>query len=823
GTLLEYVFTSTGGYSALTWDVTTQASCEYGDVNANVLPATFTNGSVTVVPDPAITSDPANVTLEEGQNASFTVTASNATGYQWEVSTDNGNTWNSVGNTLPYIGANSATLQIISTPVGFNQYQYRCIASGMCQPAATSQAALLTVTPIITTTIGTHSFCADEIIVPVNVEHFYGVAGVSLTMGYNSVVLQYAGVHSSHPALASGTLFDNSILGKVFISWFSITPVNIGDDLLLELAFTSNNPGASSLVWDTINTGNCEYNNIASGIISSVFVDGMVNVLPTPAKFQVTGGGEYCAGGMGVMLGLSGSQNGVTYELMLDGIHVMYMNGTGSAISFGYQTGAGTYTVHAVTVSSGCDMHMTGSKTVTINALPVANAGADQIMLLGTGASLDGSATGGTPGYTYLWTPGNLATEDANVNPAVTTVYTLLVTDSKGCTDTDDATVTVYMNTVKGYVTYNNNQNTPMSGVTVYMEDDNGGSKTVRTDVTDANGYYEFPAVANGTYNLWATHNGAWGGVNSTDALVIMEHFIKLHLITDPLKLEAADVDASTYVNTTDAFQAASRFAQIISAFNAGDWVFETAQVTLNLDDYVSVNLEGMCTGDANGSYIPGLKAASSVSLSQQGTLNISGKKEIEIPFSVTEPQQVGAISLELLLPEGMQVSSVMAGKEIALFRQEGQVLNISWYNTTALDLEAGQTLFSIRAMVNGDLNGAISLVDGELADATAQPIPGASIVAPKLSKLSSSMELSNYPNPFSSRTQISYSLPEAGNVVIRVFNLLGEEVAELVNASAEAGDHTVSFNGSSLQPGLYHYRMDVNGASVTRTMVRIR
>jgi hypothetical protein len=822
GTLLEYVFTSAGGYSALTWDVTTQGSCEYGDVSANILAATFTNGSVTAVPDPAITSNPANLELEEGQNASFTVTASNATAYQWQVSTDNGATWSNVGNTLPYIGANSATLQIISTPVGFNMNQYRCIASGMCQPDAVSGAAVLTVNPIITTFIGTHSFCADEIIVPINVEHFYGVAGVSLTLGYNSVVLQYTGIHSSHPALA-GSVLDNSIPGKIFISWYSTTPVSIGDDVLLELAFTSNNAGSTSMVWDTINTGNCEYNNIDNDIITSIFTEGMVTVLPTPTKYQVTGGGEYCQSGAGVMIGLSGSQTGVQYELLLDGVHVMYMNGTGSAISFGNQTGAGVYTVYAVNNASNCDMMMNGSKSITINPLPVADAGSDQIMLLGTGTSLDGSATGGTPGYTYLWTPGNLATEDINVNPAATTTYTLLVTDSKGCTDADDATVTVYLNTVNGYVNYNNNSNTPIAGVTVYMMDNNGGSKTTWTDVTDANGYYEFPAVANGTYDIWATHNGAWGGVNSTDALIIMEHFIKLHLITDPLKLEAADVDASSFVNTTDAFQAASRFAQIINAFAAGDWVFETKQVTLDLDDFVTVSFEGMCVGDANGSYIPGLKAAASVSLEQQGTLNLNGKKDVIIPIRTLTAVELGAISLSLSIPGGVNVTNVKVGNETAIFSQNGNTLSISWYNTEGINLAAGETMLSIQARLSGDVNESFTILEGELADGTASVIHGAQISMPKLSTLNQELMLSNYPNPFSNRTQISYSLPEAGNVSIKVFNLLGEEVAELVNEYAEAGNYNVSLNGSSMQPGLYHYRMDINGTSITRTMVRIK
>lgn len=822
GTLLEYVFTSAGGYSDLTWDVNTQAACEYSDVNTNVLAATFVDGSVTVVPDPMITSNPAAVTLEEGQNASFAIAASNATAYQWQVSTDGGLTWTDVSNTLPYIGADQANLQILAVPVTFNQYQYRCIAAGMCSPDAISAPALLTVAPIITASIGSYSFCADEIIVPVDVTHFYGVAGVSLTLGYNSVVLNYNGVHSTNPLLAGGTFIDNSYLGKVFISWFSLTPVDLGDDVLLELAFTSSSPGTSALVWDLTLADNCQFNNIASDNITSIFVDGSVTVLPTPFKYNMTGGGEYCQGGQGVMIGLAFSQIGVNYDLLLNGTYVKTVAGTGTALSFGYQTAAGTYTVYAVNANSGCDMNMTGSKTITINPLPVAEAGADDIMLSGTSTTLSGSATGGTPGYNYSWTPGGMSTQSVNVSPAATQTYTLLVTDSKGCADSDDVTITVYMNTIQGQVTYNNMQQTPMAGVTVYLQDVSGVKSTL-SDITDANGNYSFPELPNGTYELWASHNGTWGGVNSTDALAIMQHFILLHPITDPLKVEASDVDASGYVNSTDAFQTASRFVQNITSFAAGDWAFEEKQVTLNMDNYVDVDLKGICYGDANGSYIPNLKASSLVSLTQQGTMNTLAAKTLEIPVIAESAMEVGAISLEMRIPANLKVTAVTVGQEQASIHQDGQNLSISWFNTNAIRLEQGNVMMRISGLTQGAVEGNFSLLNGEIADGRARVIQNAGLQMPKMTQAYTALSLSNYPNPFSTNTSIQFNLPDAGQVSITVWNLLGEKVAEVANSAYEAGSYNLPFDGTQLVPGMYHYKMEVNGETTSRTMIRIR
>jgi len=65
-----------------------------------------------------------------------------------------------------------------------------------------------------------------------------------------------------------------------------------------------------------------------------------------------------------------------------------------------------------------------------------------------------------------------------------------------------------------------------------------------------------------------------------------------------------------------------------------------------------------------------------------------------------------------------------------------------------------------------------------------------------------------NYPNPFSSTTTISYSLPAPEPVTLRVYNSLGEEVATLANGREDAGNHSVVFRSDDLQSGMYFYRL---------------
>jgi hypothetical protein len=66
-----------------------------------------------------------------------------------------------------------------------------------------------------------------------------------------------------------------------------------------------------------------------------------------------------------------------------------------------------------------------------------------------------------------------------------------------------------------------------------------------------------------------------------------------------------------------------------------------------------------------------------------------------------------------------------------------------------------------------------------------------------------------NYPNPFNPSTTIKYSIPEEGFVKLAVYNMLGEEVATIVNASRKAGRYEVNFNATGLASGVYVYRIE--------------
>jgi hypothetical protein len=77
-----------------------------------------------------------------------------------------------------------------------------------------------------------------------------------------------------------------------------------------------------------------------------------------------------------------------------------------------------------------------------------------------------------------------------------------------------------------------------------------------------------------------------------------------------------------------------------------------------------------------------------------------------------------------------------------------------------------------------------------------------------------------NYPNPFNPSTVITYSIPKSGFVTIKVYDILGNEIATLVNEEKSAGNYSVQFFGGKLSAGIYFYRMQSGNYSQTRKLI---
>ena len=85
-----------------------------------------------------------------------------------------------------------------------------------------------------------------------------------------------------------------------------------------------------------------------------------------------------------------------------------------------------------------------------------------------------------------------------------------------------------------------------------------------------------------------------------------------------------------------------------------------------------------------------------------------------------------------------------------------------------------------------------------------------------------------NYPNPFNPETKITFQFPQASQVTLRIFNILGKEIITLVNEQYQAGKHTVNWNGKDnlgnvVSSGIYFYQLRAGNFTQAKKMILLR
>jgi len=134
-----------------------------------------------------------------------------------------------------------------------------------------------------------------------------------------------------------------------------------------------------------------------------------VAIVAPPTAYSITGGGNYCATGLGVHVGLSSSDAGVNYQLFKGTTPIGIPEpGTGSSIDFGLELAPGSYTITAANPTTGCNSNMTGATVV--NVIPVvlphvtlASSTGGSTVCTGTNVTFTASPINGGSAPTYQW------------------------------------------------------------------------------------------------------------------------------------------------------------------------------------------------------------------------------------------------------------------------------------------------------------------------------------------------------------------------------------------------------------------------------------
>lgn len=399
--------------------------------------------------------------------------------------------------------------------------------------------------------------------------------------------------------------------------------------------------------------------------------------------------------------------------------------------------------------------------------------------------------------------------------------------------------------------------------VKLYKSSDDDHSELLGTDVTDVNGYYEFPAICpDCDYDLEVTStHGTDGAINTTDAAQTNYWGPHPYLI-EKVKFHAGDVaDLDMFIGSTDAGRIQQNFVDGTS-FDKAAWTFWRSgfsisgnpdvedpeyteyfpKVTLAVGSDVDADMYGLVTGDFNRSFNPNITKAASATLDliSAGNRFIGPEQEFDLPVIMMDAASIGAISLVLDFPtelvEVQQVTINGNGGQLD-WSAKGNELRIGWHSSSPLEIESTEKLLTLSlkttsAFIPGK-SIRISLAEtplNELADQAYEVIGHAVLSAEVVEAAVNGIDeqgrennvwFSCYPNPSQNYTIFTYSLPADGHVTLSLNNLMGKQAGLIVNEYQAAGNHMIRFNTGEMAAGIYSAVLRINseGSEIVRTI----
>ncbi|MBZ0178161.1 MAG: T9SS type A sorting domain-containing protein [Melioribacteraceae bacterium] len=193
-------------------------------------------------------------------------------------------------------------------------------------------------------------------------------------------------------------------------------------------------------------------------------------------------------------------------------------------------------------------------------------------------------------------------------------------------------------------------------------------------------------------------------------------------------------------------------------------------------------------------------------------TINVLSPEEGEI----IEGNTVYPISWQTVGVEQLNIAySTNAGGDWADLATS-VLSQVESYNWLVPNIASDSTKIRIRDANNPQLFGETGLFTIDPATDVKDPSQDEAI--PSEYKL-----YTNYPNPFNPSTRIKYSIPEEAFVTIKVFDILGAEVATLVNETRSPGNYELNFDASNLRSGVYLYRIQAGNYTESRKMLFIK
>ncbi len=448
--------------------------------------STVQNGSVDIVMNtaPSISAQPVSVTKCIGASVTFSVTASGTSPtFQWRKNGVN-------------IGGATLSSYTIPSVVAGDAGNFDVVVSVSSCLSVTSSVATLTVVSVPNqyNVSGGGTSCStgpginvglSNSQTNVNYQLYLGASpvgspvagtGAAISFGLQNVAGTYTVIATHATGGCTRNQNGSAVITVNTAPSISVNPVSqskcVGQSVTFSVTAAGTSPsyqwrrngtniggatGSTYTIASVVvgNAGNYDVVVSVAGCTSVTSAVAVLTVGTVPAAYNVTGGGSYCSTGSGVVVGLSNSDAGINYQLFNGASPVgSPVPGTGSAISFGLQTAAGTYTVVATNTVAGCTRNQNGSATVTVITAPSISVNpVSQSKCIGESVSFSVTASGSSP--TYQWRKNG-----SNIGGATAATYSIpavagsdaanydVVVSVTGCTAVTSSAAVLTVNTL---------------------------------------------------------------------------------------------------------------------------------------------------------------------------------------------------------------------------------------------------------------------------------------------------------------------------------------------------------------------------------------
>ena len=381
------------------------------------------------------------------------------------------------------------------------------------------------------------------------------------------------------------------------------------------------------------------------------------------------------------------------------------------------------------------------------------------------------------------------------------------------------------LNPVAGTLTYANGN--PVANASFMISND---TKYVFLGETDADGNYLLPEVPPGEYDFTMVTGTPEGAVNVLDAYLVSQQAMKIVDYPEGHMFYVSDVDGDMEVRYQDAQMIFARLYGDIDEYGRDDW-YSANPTMVDFGNHIYVNLPELlvATGDADLSYGETVKPVRTLSLEKSSINTLPLAEEIEVPFFIGSDAEVSGAMLRFDYDNAAYTFTGVKSNLDKPYVIDGDgFVSIMYLNADA-KYAAGDELLTLKFKVNDgvdvpedfeitlDEKSALMNKNGDLVNTSIQTVTFGEVIPTKYDLAQ------NYPNPFNPSTKISFSLPQADVVTLKIYDILGSEVATLVNGKMEAGKYEINFDASNLPSGAYIYRIQTNNFQATKKMMLLK